>query len=160
MRSPFHWHLNTPLLSSQTCTRLMPNESIQSWQNVKMYWFNRHESVYLEYTNQFNHVTKCIWIHSIKSKEWLKWFQSISELIVLYADLFGKPSFTLTFFRKTFHFIDLFWYVWNQFNWFKHTSPSKWIDSVTYFMKTFWLSHQSNHFKKELNQFSQFCGKN
>ena len=39
------------------------------------------------------------------------------------------------------------------------TSPSKSIDSVTYFMKTNRLSHQSNHLEKELNRLSQFFGK-
>ena len=29
----------------QTCIRLMPKQSIQSWQNVKMHWFNHPESV-------------------------------------------------------------------------------------------------------------------
>ena len=47
----------------------------------------------------------------------------------------------------------------NRLNWFNQTSHSKSIDSITYFMKTNWLYHQSTHLEKELNQFNQFCKK-
>ena len=79
--------------------------------------------------------------------------------------LFGLPSFENVWFRwhfvwETFGFVDLFLDILNQFNWFYQTSPSKSIDSVTCFMKTSWLNHQSIHLEKELNRFNQFCGKN
>ena len=86
--------------------------------------------------------------------------QSINSIYML--TFFGKSSISLPFFWKTFDFVDLCWHFWdilNQFNWFYHTSPSKSIDSVTYFMKANWLSHQSNHAEKELNRISQFFRK-
>ena len=78
-----------------------------------------------------------------------------------FVDLFGKRSISLIFFGKRSISLTFLGDILNQyqFNWFNHTSPSKSIDSVTYFMKTNWLSHQSTHLEKELNRFSQFCGK-
>ena len=73
---------------------------------------------------------------------------------------FGTPSISLSLFWKTFDFVDLSWDILNQFNWFIHILSLRSIGSVTYFMKTIWLTHQSAHFEKEMNQFSQFCGKN
>ena len=77
----------------------MPNQSTQSWQDVKMNWFSHHESVKLEYTNQFNNVTRYKWNDSIKSKGWLKWFNQINQLNI-YVDLFWKIFISLTFLGK------------------------------------------------------------
>ena len=78
----------------------MPNQSIQSWQNVKMYWFTHHESVKLQYTDQFSHVTKYIWIDSIKSKngsnDSVEWINQPN----IFVDLFGKPPNSLTSFGQ------------------------------------------------------------
>ena len=105
-----------------------------------MNWFSHHESVYLEYTNQFNHVTKYIWIDSIKSNKWIKLFNQINQsiqyicwpflgnLLFRWA-FFGKRPISLTFYWETFDFVDIFLDILNQFNWFNHTSPSKSIDS-------------------------------
>ena len=65
----------------------------------------------------------------------------------------------LNFFGKSFDFVDLFKHLLNQLNWFNHTSRSKAIDSITYFMKKNWLNSQSTHLEKELNKLNQFCGK-
>ena len=72
---------------------------------------------------------------------------------------FGKCSISLNFFEKHLISLTLSWDILNQFNWCNHTSPSKLIDSVTYFMQTNWLSHQSTHLEKERNRFNQFCRK-
>ena len=123
-----------------------------------MNWFNRHESVRLEYTNQFNHFTKHIWVDSIKSKEWFKWFKTISRLNARLTFL-GKRFISLTFSIENVPFRWHFWDILNQFNSFNHTNPSKSIDSVTYLKKTNCLSHQSTYLENKLNQFNQFCGK-
>ena len=84
---------------------------------------------------------------------------SINQLNIYMLTFFGKPIL-LTFFGKRSISLIFFLDILNQFNWFNHTSLlSKSIDSVIYFMKTNWLSHQSTHLEKELNQFNQFCGK-
>ena len=57
-------------------------------------------------------------------------------------------TYFVDLFWRTCDFVDLSGGILNQFNWFNHTSPSKSIDSVTYFMKTNWLSHQSTHLEK------------
>ena len=72
---------------------------------------------------------------------------------------FWKRSISLTFLGNL-RVRWPFWDILNQFNWFNHTVPSKSIDSIAYFMKTNWLSHQSTYLETELNWFNQFCGKN
>ena len=84
-------------------------------------------------------------------------FQSNQSINSYILTVLWRPSFSLTFFGKHSMPLTFFRISFNQFNWFNHTSPSKSIDSVTYFMKTKWLSHQSSHFEKKLNQFNQFC---
>ena len=81
--------------------------------------------------------------------------QSINSIYML--TFFGRPI-SLTFLENV-RFRWPFWDTLNQFNGFNRTTPSKSIGSVTYFMKTNWLSHRSTHLEKELNQFNQFCGK-
>ena len=120
-----------------------------------------------------NHVAKYIYIDSIKSKEWLKWFNQISQStryihtfmltflgkFPISLTFFGKRSISLTFLGKRSISLTFLGYFESQFNWFSHTSPSKSIDSVTHFVKTNWLSHQSTHLENELNRFNRFCEK-
>ena len=71
---------------------------------------------------------------------------------------YGNSSFLLTFYleniRFRWPFLENVRFCWtflgffNQFNWFNHASPSKSIDSVTLFMKTNWLGHQSTHLER------------
>ena len=84
--------------------------------------------------------------------------KSINELNIL-----------LTFLKKTFDFVDLHleklrfrWPFFSIFwiNWTDSIIPvTQSINSITYFMKTNWLNHQSSRLEKELNQFNQFCRK-
>ena len=104
-----------PKSHNQTCKRLMPNQLIQSWKNVKMYLFNQHETVQLQYTNQFNHVFKCTWIDSIKSKERPKWFNksdqpSINQLNI-YVDILLKTYFFNLFWEN----VRFRWSFWGYF---------------------------------------------
>ena len=102
----------------QTCIRLMPTQSNRSWQNVKMNWFSQRESVKLEYTNQFNHVTKYIWIDSIKSKNDSN--DSIKSIIQhnINVDIFLENLLVRWPFWKTFDFVDLFWETFDFFDLF------------------------------------------
>ena len=55
------WLRHRPRLripATETCIRLVPIQSMQLRQNMRMYEFNHHESVLLEYLNQFNRVNK------------------------------------------------------------------------------------------------------
>ena len=125
-------------------------------------WIYQYQSIQAcnqVHTNRLNHVKRMA--QMIQSN------QSISPIymvdlfwkIFYFVDLFWKRSISLTLFWEAFDFVDLFWDIWNHFNWFNHTSPSKSIYSVTHFVKTDWLSHQSTHLEKERNQFNQSCGK-
>ena len=96
-------------------------------------------------------LSKCIWIDSIK--EWIEWFNQINQFNI-YGDLFGENLLFRWHFLKNVRFRWPFCDIFNQFNGFSHTSPWKSIDSMTYFMKTNWLIHQSAHLEKELNQFN------
>ena len=115
---------------TQTCIRPMSNKSTQSWQNVKMYCINHHKSVQLEYTNQFNYVTKYYHMNWLKSKEWLndliKSMNSNYICLSVSKNLFCCPF--LESVRLRWHFFVIFW--------FNFTIPSKSIDLVSYFMKT------------------------
>ena len=100
------------------------------------------------------HLPTGLWFtQMIQSNQLNQSFNSIYMLTFLENLLFRWP------FRENARFRWPVWDILNPFNWFNHSSPSKSIDSVTYFMKTNWLSHLSIHLEKELNRFNQFCGK-
>ena len=86
--------------------------------------------------------------------------KSINQLNI-YVDLFLETFNFVDLLWKTFEIsFTFFWDILNQFNWFNNTSLSNSIESVTYFMKTNWLSHQSAHLEKELNQLELILRKN
>ena len=92
--------------------------------------------VHMNRLNQLTRITQMIQSH-----------RYISQLNNCWP-VFGEYSISLTFLAFLY-----------QLNWFNHTIRSKSIDSITYFMKTKWLNHQSTRLEKELNQFKQFCRK-
>ena len=147
------WHMSVavshlpPKIVYDSC---QINVSIQSWHNVKCIdsiTMNRYSlnisinSIMLLRTYEPIQST-----HKNSLNDLIK---SINQLN-MYVDLL----------RKIFDFVDLFLGFFNQLNWFSHISPSKSIDSITYFMKTNWPNHQSTRLEVEVNQFNQFCRKN
>ena len=60
-------------------------------------------------------IQSCYLVHinRLKSKEWLKWFNQINQWTQYICwPFFGKHSISLTFFWKTYDFVDLFWIFW------------------------------------------------
>ena len=87
----------------------------------------------------------------------IQWNQSINSIYIL---TFLRNLKFRWLFWKAFYFVNFLKNILSLFNWFNQSSPLYSIDSVTFYMKTNWASHESTHLEKELNQFNQFCGKN
>ena len=88
--------------SSQTCTRLMPKQSIQSWQNAKMYWFNHLTMNWYNLNISINSIVSLstyMSTDSINSQEYLKLFNQINQPIYCWPFSenlwFTLPSFLI-----------------------------------------------------------------
>ena len=113
--------------------------------SITMSWYNLHIPI-----NSIMLLSPYEPTQSIQMNDSNDSIRSINRLNI-YVDIFWNPSISLTFLEN----VRSRWHFLGYFEWIQLIQWQS-IDSVTYFTKTNWLSLQSNHLEKWLNQFNQF----